>query len=125
MAQMVQKSAVSFRRRPESILRWPDPPWMLKYLRMDPGLRRDDIALEERWDRAHKKKRAGFPALSKISVRSLTLGELERTTGLCLAVLLAFDDAAVAGQEATLLEHWAQGRLEEVQRLGDAVTDST
>src|SRR5690606_26224409 len=45
--------------------------------------------------------------------------------GLGLAVLLAFDDAAVAGQEATLLEHRAQRRLEEVQGLGDTVTHGT
>src|SRR5690606_14144033 len=39
--------------------------------------------------------------------------------------LLAFHHASVAGQEATLLEHRAQGRLEVVQRLGDAVTNGT
>src|SRR5690606_2666292 len=51
--------------------------------------------------------------------------ELEGLAGLGLAVLLAFDDAAVAGQEATLLEDRTQARLKEVQRLGDAVTHGT
>src|SRR3954469_12329115 len=54
-------------------------------------------------------------------VRS-ALRELEGPAGLGLAVLLALDHARVAGQEATLLEHAAQLRLEIRQSLGDAVT---
>jgi hypothetical protein len=58
-------------------------------------------------------------------LKRLTLRELERAAGLGLAVLLALDDAAVAGQEATLLQHGAQARLEVGERLGDAVTNGT
>src|SRR5690554_1046487 len=56
-------------------------------------------------------------------LRSLALGELEGAASLGPAVLLTLDDAAVAGQEATLLEDRAQARLEVVQRLRNAVTD--
>src|SRR6185295_4792358 len=45
----------------------------------------------------------------------------ERTAGLGLAVLLALDDAGIAGQEAALLQDAAQVRLEIGQGLGDAV----
>src|SRR5690606_32589628 len=55
-------------------------------------------------------------------VLRLALGELEAAASLGLAVLLALDGAGVAGQEAALLEHAAQLRLEIGQRLGDAVT---
>src|SRR5882724_9546348 len=49
------------------------------------------------------------------------LGELEAAAGFHLAVLLALDHAAVAGEEATALEGAAQVRLKIGQRLGDAV----
>src|SRR5690606_19271927 len=62
----------------------------------------------------------GFPIRSPGRFR-LALRELERTAGLRLAVLLALDHAAVAGQEAALLEHGAQTRLVVGQCLGDAV----
>src|SRR5690606_35841303 len=65
------------------------------------------------------------PFLKNKSSERLTLGELERTACLCTAVLLALDDARVAGQEAALLEDRAQARLEVGQRLGDAVTNGT
>ena len=52
----------------------------------------------------------------------LPLGELERAAGFRLAVLLALDDAAVAGQEAALLEDAAQFRLVIGESLGDAMT---
>src|ERR1044072_5440952 len=61
----------------------------------------------------------------QILSKRLALRELERTTGLRLAVLLALDHAGVAGQEAALLEHGAQLRLEIGERLGDAVTNGT
>src|SRR5690606_12635291 len=51
--------------------------------------------------------------------------ELEGAASLGLTVLLTFDNAAVAGQEATLLEGRAQGGLEVVERLGDTVTNGT
>ena len=51
------------------------------------------------------------------------LGELEAPARLALAVLLALDDAAVAGQEARGLQRRAQARLVERQRLADAVLD--
>src|SRR5437879_3301418 len=50
------------------------------------------------------------------------LGELERAACLGPAVLLALDDARVAGQEAAVLQGGAQVRLEIGQRLGNAVT---
>lgn len=57
-----------------------------------------------RGESGRTKKAEPKPRLSEFRMeKRLTLGELERTTGLGLAVLLAFDDAAVAGQEATLL----------------------
>ena len=37
----------------------------------------------------------------------LALRELEGFTGFCLAVLLAFDDAAIAREEALLLQYTA------------------
>src|ERR1044071_5037841 len=49
------------------------------------------------------------------------LRELERAPRLRLAVLLALDHAAVAGEEPAALERAAQIRLEVGQRLGDAV----
>src|SRR6266436_1786658 len=49
------------------------------------------------------------------------LRELERPPRLGLAVLLALDHAAVAGQEAAALEDAAQLRFEIRQRLGKAV----
>eukprot|EP00919_Chromeraceae_sp_WS-2016_P016640 GHVR01039774.1.p1 GENE.GHVR01039774.1~~GHVR01039774.1.p1 ORF type:complete len:227 (+),score=37.06 GHVR01039774.1:130-810(+) len=71
-------------------------------------------------------KRAGFPALfQKSTAASLALGELEGLAGLGLAVLLAFHDAAVTGEKTTLLEDRTQGRLKEVERLGDAVANGT
>src|SRR5690606_19301348 len=51
----------------------------------------------------------------------LTLRELEAAASLGPAVLLPLHDAAVAGEEAALLEHGAQGRLVVGERLGDAV----
>src|SRR5207244_11708648 len=50
------------------------------------------------------------------------LGELEAAAGLGFAVLLALDDAAVAGQKALALQKGAQARLVPGQRLADAVT---
>lgn len=52
------------------------------------------------------------------------LGELEAAASLALAVLLAFDRAAVAGEEAVGLQHATQFRLEIGHGLGDAVTQS-
>src|SRR5579859_4532081 len=51
----------------------------------------------------------------------LALRELEAASRLGLAVLLAFHDAAVAGQEAVRLENGAQAGLVVGQGLGDAV----
>src|SRR6185437_11572698 len=51
------------------------------------------------------------------------LRELERLARFRLAVLLALHRAGVTGEEATLLQHAAQVRLEIGQRLGEAVTD--
>ena len=53
------------------------------------------------------------------------LRELEAAAGLHAAVLLALHDAAVAGEEAALLEDAAQLRLEVGERLGDAVAHRT
>src|SRR5271156_6682404 len=50
-----------------------------------------------------------------------SLGELEAAARLAAAVLLALDDAAVAGQEAALLEDRPEAGLVEGQRLADAV----
>src|ERR1700712_3178406 len=61
----------------------------------------------------------------QILAKRLALRELERLARLGAAVLLALDDAGVAGQEAALLEDAAQIRLEIGQGLGDAVTHGT
>ena len=53
------------------------------------------------------------------------LGELITTTSLHLAELLTFDDAAVTGQEAALLEDAPQLWLKVGERLGDAMSDGT
>src|SRR6516162_6139778 len=63
------------------------------------------------------------PLSRRMLPKRLTLGELERPARLGLAVLLALDDAGIAGEKAALLEHAAQLRLEIGERLGDAVTD--
>src|SRR5690606_39536898 len=62
---------------------------------------------------ANKKGAPDLPKrpLNRSRARS-ALRELEAAAGLRLAVLLAFDRAAVTGQEADLLEHRTQGRLE-------------
>src|SRR5262249_18294800 len=64
-----------------------------------------------------------WPRSRRVLTKRLTLRELERTAGLGAAVLLALDHAGIAGEEATLLEHAAQFRLEIGKRLGKAVTD--
>src|SRR4029078_445845 len=53
----------------------------------------------------------------------LSLAELDAAAALGAAVLLALDDAWVAGQEAGLLDHGAERGLVTGQRLGDAVLD--
>src|SRR5260221_282139 len=70
-----------------------------------------------RWE-ANRRRLAG-PSSTK--ARALALGDLEAATGAGAAVLLALDAAAVAGQEATLLDGAAQGRLELDERLRDAM----
>src|SRR5690348_5831995 len=62
----------------------------------------------------------GLPRNNLVLTR-LALRELEGTAGLRLAVLLALDRAAVAGEKAALLEHRAQPGLIIGERLGDAV----
>src|SRR3546814_7799569 len=57
--------------------------------------------------------------------KPLTLRELEAAAGLRLAVFLALDRAAVAGQEAGRLDRAAQRGLEAGQRLRDAVQHRT
>src|SRR5690349_21264130 len=54
---------------------------------------------------------------------NLALRELEAAARLGSAVLLALDDAGVAGEEAGLLDDGAERGLEAGQRLGDAVLD--
>jgi len=54
---------------------------------------------------------------------SLTLGELEAAARRALAVLLAFLDTAVAGDEPGLLQGAAQLDIGLQQRLGDTVLD--
>src|ERR1700761_1794543 len=71
-----------------------------------------------------KKARRFLSGLFRSQVlRRLALRELEGTAGLGLTLLLTFDNAAVAGQEAAGLQRAAQGRLEEGQGAGDAVTN--
>src|SRR5262245_21592091 len=53
------------------------------------------------------------------------LGELEATPGFDAAVLLALDDAAVAGKEATLLQCRPELGLVVHQRLGNPVAHGT
>src|SRR3546814_2717681 len=60
------------------------------------------------------------PFFDTTAVRS-ALGELEAPARLGAAVLLALHHAGIAGQEAAALQHRAQARLVERQRLGDAV----
>jgi len=59
-----------------------------------------------------------------LCVLRLALGELERTTCLALTEFLTLDNAAVAGEEAVLLQNAAQLRLVMCQSLGQAVADS-
>src|SRR5882672_12123682 len=61
----------------------------------------------------------------QILAKRLALRELERLARLGAAVLLALHGTGVAGQEAALLQHAAQVRLEVGQRLRDAVTHGT
>src|SRR5947209_6080184 len=72
-----------------------------------------------------RKCRAGKSAVAPLPAHKLeersALGELERTACLGLAVFLALDHAAVAGEEAAVLEHAAQLGLEIRERLGQAV----
>src|SRR5436853_6894029 len=51
----------------------------------------------------------------------LALGELEAAAGFGFAVFLALDDAAVAGDEAAVLQDRPQAGLLENQRPADAV----
>src|SRR3546814_13699463 len=60
------------------------------------------------------------PFFDTTAVRS-ALGELEAPARLGAAVLLALHHAGIAGQEAAALQHRAQARLVERQRLGVAV----
>src|SRR5690606_38039362 len=69
-----------------------------------------------------RKERAEARALECSIARLLALRERERAAGLGLAILLALDHTAVAGEEAAPLEHGAQIRFEVGQRLGDTVT---
>jgi hypothetical protein len=62
-------------------------------------------------------------ATGKFLFHRSALGELEAAARLALAVLLALDDAGVAGQETGGLQRGAQRRIVERQRLGDAVLD--
>src|SRR5690606_6141014 len=72
------------------------------------------------------KKRTQRPAFCKFrSDRILALGELERTTSLGATVLLTFNDAAIAGQESTLLKNRAQAWFVIGERLGDTMTYGT
>src|SRR5690349_3088678 len=73
---------------------------------------------------AKTKGRRSAPEICFVGARRLALGELERPAGLGTAVLLALDYAGVAGEEAALLEHAAQLRLEMRQRLRQAVAYS-
>src|SRR3546814_2268718 len=60
------------------------------------------------------------PFFDTTAVRS-ALGELEALARLGAAVLLSLHHAGIAGQYASALQHRAQARLVERQRLGDAV----
>src|SRR3954463_11767569 len=72
-------------------------------------------------------KRKGGPDRSEppfaSRIRKLALRELEAAAGLGAAVLLALDDARVAGQEAFALDRGAQLRLVAGERGRDAVAD--
>jgi hypothetical protein len=63
--------------------------------------------------------------MSRSALIWATLRELEAAARLALAVLLALDHAAVAGQEAGRLQRCAQPRIVKLQRLRDAVLDGT
>ncbi len=82
-----------------------------------------DAALQKRKRAASRAALVDFAALhsQRIAADELTLRELEAAAGLGAAVLLAFDDARVAGQEAALLQDAAQIRFHVGQRLGQAV----
>src|SRR5580704_4911732 len=62
-----------------------------------------------------------MPHCLAASLWILPLRELEAAAGLGLAVFLALDDAAVAGEEPAMLQRRAQSRLVEHQRPADAV----
>src|SRR5216683_8027074 len=80
----------------------------------------------QRWRRRDEQMKSGqrpqaAPLPARRFERDSALGELERPPRLGLAVFLALDHAAVAGQEAAALEYAAQLRLEIRERLGEAV----
>src|SRR5207248_1319477 len=71
-----------------------------------------------------------IPAFAGMTIRNaglsrcepnLPLRVLRAAAGLVAAVFLALDDAAVAGQEAAMLQDRAQPRLVKGERLADAV----
>src|SRR5690606_27854258 len=74
---------------------------------------------------AKRKGPVSRPLAKSEMFQRLTLGELEGTTGLGLTVLLTFNNTAVAGQEATLLQSRTQSRFEVGESLGDTVTNGT
>src|SRR5688572_4787161 len=74
-------------------------------------------------NKGHKNEGRPEAPFDDIGNAALALRELEAATRTGAAVLLALDDAAVAGQEAVGLHRTAQARLELRERLGDAVTD--
>jgi hypothetical protein len=67
--------------------------------------------------------RGPAPRWLAFSHHDLALRELEAAARLGAAILLAFDHAAVAGEEAGGLDRRAQRGLVLAQRLGDAVLD--
>src|SRR5581483_2042746 len=60
-------------------------------------------------------------SVSQVLIERLALRELEAPAGLAAAVLLALDGAAVAGEEAFLLQRGPEIRFIVRERLGDAV----
>src|SRR3972149_4606719 len=70
---------------------------------------------------AGRRRRQACGRLDRSRGRRSALRELEAAPRLALAVFLALDDGAVAGEDPALLEHRAQRRLEVGERPADAV----
>ena len=73
-----------------------------------------------------KSQKAGVsPGLLHLIFKPLALRELEAAAGFCLAVFLAFNNAAVAREKPTFFQSWSQVWFKQGKGAGDAVAHGT